>query len=128
MKTFARFLLTTSALLVTSCDTSGQGAVEGSRLSVTALINEPIMPIARGEKYGEPLDAFLQENGMGEVVGAGTALAPSGGPAWVEIVIELRADESAVDELARKLADLGAPAGSHLVYYLGQDRHQVPIE
>ena len=86
------------------------------------------MPVARGEKYGYPLGAYLNELNIGEVVGAGTALSPSGGPEWVEIVVELRDGERSLNKLAGKLKELGAPAGSFLYYYVGESRRQVPIE
>lgn len=98
------------------------------RLIVTAMINESIMPVARGEKYGQPLDAYLVMLDVGEVVGGGTALGPAGGPEWVEIVIELNDGEQSVAKVARKLKALGAPPGSFLHYQLGEERQQVPIE
>jgi hypothetical protein len=99
----------------------------GAPLTVTAMINEPLMPVARGEKYGQPLEAFLAGNALGEVVGAGTALGPDGGPDWVEIEVELREGEDGVEALVAKLSELGAPAGSHVYYAIGDDQRRVDI-
>lgn len=96
-------------------------------LTVTAKINEPLMPVARGEKYGQPLAAFLAENALGEVVGAGTALGPDGGPDWVEIEVELRGGEDGVEALVARLRALGAPAGSHVSYVVGDEPRRVDI-
>jgi hypothetical protein len=126
MKIFASSVLL-MALLGASNAKPGSETHVPEPMSVTALINESIMPIARGEKYERALEAFLEEHSLGEIVGGGTALGPEGGAAWVEIVIELTGPESSVEDIAGKLAELGAPEGSHLYYYVGDEERQVPI-
>lgn len=104
------------------------GMGPGEPLYVTAMINEPIMPVERGEKYGQPLDAYLAALDAGEVVGGGTALGPSGGPDWVELEIELTKGTDVLPGLAAKLKELGAPDGSYLYYFEGDQERQIPIE
>ena len=36
---------------------------------IVATLNDKVMPIDRGEIYEDPLDEFLQSNGIGEVTG-----------------------------------------------------------
>ena len=96
--------------------------------AVTANINEAMMPVARGQKYGQPLDSFLKERGIGEVSGGGTALGPDGEPTWVDIGFDLLDPEINAPAVARKLKELGAPAGSHLHYRVGEQQRRVPIE
>jgi hypothetical protein len=97
-------------------------------VDVTVKINESIMPVARGKKYGDPLDRFLQTAGAGEVTGAGTALGPSGKPSWVEITLDLRDPELNIPLLVSKLKELGAPTGSYVEYEWHGEEHSVHVE
>ena len=95
---------------------------------VTANIQESIMPVARGEKYGQPLDAFLREHGLGEVTGGGTSLDKGGMPGSVEISFDLRDPEKNASVVAKKLKELGAPRGSTLYYRIGDQMRTVPVQ
>ena len=97
-------------------------------IPVTANIQESILPVARGEKYGQPLDTFLREQGLGEVTGGGTSLGKDGMPNSVEISFDLRDPEKNASAVASKLKDLGAPIGSSLQYWFGGQMRTVPVQ
>lgn len=94
---------------------------------VFAHINERIMPIERGSKYEDPLDEFLRRKGIGEVTGGGSSLSAAGNLEWIGVDIELSAPQTNIEQVARKLKELGAPAGSFLEYHIGERKHTVPI-
>jgi hypothetical protein len=123
MKTFFAVVM----LLLSSFPCTATELKEEEMVSVTANINEAIMPVARGQKYGQPLDLFLKERGIGAVTGGGTTTGPSGEPNWVDIGFDLANPEINAPAVARKLKELGAPAGSYLQYWVGEQRHSVPI-
>ena len=84
---------------------------------VVATLNDKIMPIDRGEIYEDPLDEFLQANGIGEVTGGGTMQLKSGELEYCDIEIQLNSneiDESQIKAIIEKLEELGAPKGSKL--------------
>lgn len=95
---------------------------------VFAHINESIMPVERGSKYEDPLDAYLREKGIGEVTGGGSSLTTAGGIEWVGVDIELAAPPKNIQLVARKLKLLGAPRGSFLEYSVGEQKYTVPIK
>ncbi len=85
---------------------------------VVAFLNDKIMPIDRGEIYEDPLDKFLKENKIGEVLGAGTTQSPSGELDWCNIDIQMysdKIDKNNVQLIIDKLTELGAPKGSRIV-------------
>ena len=51
---------------------------ETAKHLVIARLNDRAQPIDRGERYEDPLDAFLKANGLGEVSGGGTQLLETG--------------------------------------------------
>lgn len=90
---------------------------EHSENFVVATLNDKVMPIDRGEIYEDPLDEFLQANGIGEVTGGGTMQLKSGELEYCDIEIQLNSneiDESQIKAIIEKLEELGAPKGSKL--------------
>ena len=84
---------------------------------VVATLNDKVMPIDRGEIYEDPLDEFLQANGIGEVTGGGTMQLKSGELEYCDVEIQLNSDEideSQIKVIIEKLEELGAPKGSKL--------------
>ena len=51
---------------------------ETARHLVIARLNDRAQPMDRGDRYEDPLDAFLKANGLGEVSGGGTQLLETG--------------------------------------------------
>ena len=94
---------------------------------VTANINESIMPVARGQKYGEPLNSFLTKRGIGEVTGGGSSLGPNGEPNRIDVDFDLKDPAVNAVIVAKKLKELGAPTGSYLHYRIGEHEHKVPV-
>ena len=70
----------------------------------------------RGERYEDPLDAFLKANGLGEVSGGGTQLLETGEIEYCEVELQLTSVAPEVlDAVAQQLQSAGAPKGSVLV-------------
>ena len=91
---------------------------------VFVKIPESIMPIARGDKYEDPLDKLLQEAALGEVTGGGSQLGdpnPDGSAHidWVGVDVELVDLESGLPFLKQELLKLGAPEATILEYQRG---------
>ena len=94
---------------------------------VTARLWEPIQPIARGERYEDPLHAALQEAGLGEVDGGGSQLAPKGEVRFAEVAIYLADLDRAVQLTKDALERAGAPEGSELIFAPDAGRAPLPI-
>ena len=62
---------------------------ETAKYLVIARLNDRAQPIDRGERYENPLDAFLKANGLGEVSGGGTQLLESGEIEFCEVELAL---------------------------------------
>jgi hypothetical protein len=92
---------------------------------VFVKIPESILPIARGEKYEDPLDAQLKSAKLGEVTGGGSALSKERKVEWVGVDVNLVNLESGIPFLKRKLIELGAPKGSTLEYQAQGQKIQV---
>ena len=82
---------------------------------VLARIYENIQPIDRGERYEDPLQAVLEEKGVGQVTGGGSQLNEVGGIDYVDIEIELANLDDALDVVVEALENAGAPEGSELL-------------
>jgi hypothetical protein len=82
--------------------------------AVTARIWEPIEPIARGERYEDPLQAALQAARLGTVDGGGSQLTKLGEVQFAELELHLANLDAAVDLVKRVLEETGAPQGSEL--------------
>ena len=94
---------------------------------VTARLLEPIQPIARGDRYEDPLHAALQEAGLGEVDGGGSQLAPNGEVRFAEVAIYLADLDRAVQLTKDTLEGGGAPEGSELIFAPEAGRAPLPI-
>lgn len=94
---------------------------------VFVKITESIMPIARGEKYEDPLDEALKKAGLGQVTGAGSMLSKEKTIDWVGLDVELTDPTKGIPFLRKKLTELGAPKGSVLEYELNGKKIQVPV-
>ncbi|MGC3998997.1 MAG: hypothetical protein QM767_16750 [Anaeromyxobacter sp.] len=94
---------------------------------VYVMIPEHIGPLARGEKYEEPIEAKLLKAGLGEVTGAGSALGderPDGTRAveFCGIDVDVTELDPALALLRELLPALGAPDGTELHYTRGGAR------
>lgn len=93
---------------------------------VFAKIWEPIQPLARGERYDDPLQEALERAGVGEVSGGGSQIDQTLGVAWACVDIEL-ADLDALDLVKRVLEEAGAPRGSELQYEVEGEPRVMPF-
>lgn len=105
------------------------GEDSGAGLLVVVQIPESILPEERGRKYEDPLNAALQEQGLGEVSGGGTLLGPpkadgSSEVASVDIDVDLVDAERGLPALRAELKKLKPPEGTELTYE-GKDGLQV---
>ena len=81
----------------------------------TATFYEKLDPFGRADKYEDPLEEWFENHpDIGEVDGGGTALDATG-IACCEVGICIK-DLNRVDEIIKKLEDLGAPRGSVFSY------------
>jgi hypothetical protein len=83
---------------------------------VFAKILDMVLPIERGEKYEDPLNAMLHEQHIGEVTGGGTMQRKDKTIEYVGVDIELVNLDSALEATRAKLRGLGAPKGSVLEF------------
>jgi hypothetical protein len=81
---------------------------------VIAKILDSIEPMARAEKYEDPLTAVLQERRLGKVTGGGSQLNAKFEVAYVDIEIRLADLDRALELTKKTLRKLGAPKGSEL--------------
>src|SRR6266446_3930306 len=77
------------------------------RHAVTARIWEPIEPIARGERYEDPLQAALQAAQLGTVDGGGSQLTKLGEVQFAELELHLANLDAAVGLTTRVLEEAG---------------------
>ena len=82
---------------------------------VYAKMWEATQPIARGERYEDPLQAALEAGHLGEVSGGGASIDPEYGIQFVGVDINLASLDS-VDLVKRTLESAGAPRGSTLEF------------
>jgi hypothetical protein len=102
--------------------------MEPQPLFVYAYLNSRIAPLDRGERYEDPLEEALQNNGMGEVTGGGTMQKKSGEVSYCGIDIDLFDAEHGVPFLADFLSERGAPKGSKLQFTLPTgEKKEVPF-
>jgi hypothetical protein len=93
---------------------------------VFAKIWEPVQPIDRGFRYEDPLQAALEQAGVGEVSGGGCAMSEELGVEYAGVDIEL-ATLDALDLVKRVLEDAGAPKGSELQYQVDGESRTMPF-
>ena len=93
-------------------------------LFVYIKIPEDIGPIARGEKYEDPLEEQLSLNGLGEVSGGGSELGAERvdgtlSVAFSGIDIDVTDLQKALVLLRSELRTLNAPCGTEIHYTYG---------
>ncbi|MGB1235549.1 MAG: hypothetical protein ACPG5U_07440 [Planktomarina sp.] len=94
----------------------------------TAQLNAYLMPMDRGDVFEDPLHALLQDAGIGETDGGGTAMGDGDkhGISYIDVEIYLNDDSAeARDQLVGFLNDLKVPKGSMLKSALWGD--DIPI-
>ena len=95
---------------------------ETARHLVIARLNDRAQPMDRGERYEDPLDAFLKANGLGEVSGGGTQLLETGEIEYCEVEIQLTSlAPEVLEAVAQQLQSAGAPKGSVLTHSDGAE-------
>ncbi|MFD0794663.1 hypothetical protein ACFQZX_13635 [Mucilaginibacter litoreus] len=94
---------------------------------IVVQLNDKIMPIDRGELYEDPLDEFLKVKFYGEVSGGGTLQDVTGEIEYcdVEIKVNRKLSNAAIDDIINKLEALGAPKGSKLI--IEETGEQIPL-
>jgi hypothetical protein len=93
----------------------------GEHTLVVATLNARVMPVDRGERYEDPLDAQLGKRGLGHVSGGGTMQQENGEIDFVDIELELHdTGAGTLDLVVQVLETMGAPLGSKLAYDGGE--------
>src|SRR5262245_7645791 len=98
-----------------------QGKGDSSGLLVIVHIPDPVMPIERGKKYEEPLDAALKAAHAGEVTGGGTQMGElkadgTRDVTFADVDVQVIDVDAGLVLLRQKLKELGAPKGTYLHY------------
>jgi len=91
------------------------------RISATAEFNHKIGPIDRGERYEDPLGDALSEKGFGEVDGGGTMQSKEGEILYIDVHMYLSNPDESIPFVTRMLEKQGAPKGSKLKIYEGDE-------
>jgi hypothetical protein len=94
---------------------------------VTARLWEPIQPVARGERYEDPLQAALEKAGLGQVDGGGSALLENGEIAYADVTMYLKDLEGALELTRATLEAAGAPERSELQFAAETGREPLAI-
>ena len=84
--------------------------------AVFVRIPEPIEPIARGERYEDPLAAALEERGVGIVTGGGSQLGREARIEFVRLDLQLADLNGSLSLVREAMEELGAPIGSMLEF------------
>ena len=84
---------------------------------VTARLNHLLMPLDRGDRYEDPLEAALKEHGFGRCDGGGTMMQEAGGIEYIDVEIILTNLSEGVAFVIEQLEGFGAPKGSVLFVY-----------
>jgi hypothetical protein len=98
-----------------------------SRHFVLARITEHVEPLERGERYEDPLAAFLHERGLGEVTGGGSQLNAEGEIEFADVELELVNLDDAITQLVRQLEAMGAAFGSSIQFAADSGREALPF-
>lgn len=94
---------------------------------VFAKITDSVMPLERGSKYEDPLDAALKKAKLGEVTGGGSSLTKERKIEWIGVDMELSDVVKGIPFAKSTLRRLGAPKGSTLEYSVGEKKMSVNI-
>lgn len=81
-----------------------------------ARLNARLMPMDRGERFEDPLQAVLEESGLGAVSGGGTMQSKDGEIDYCGIDVDLFDLEKGVPFVCEFLTRHGAPKGSVLEF------------
>lgn len=84
---------------------------------VTAQLNHLLMPLDRGDRYEDPLNAALKDRGFGETGGGGTAMSEAGQIEYIDVEITLTNLSEGVPFVIEQLEKFGAPKGSVLIIH-----------
>jgi hypothetical protein len=98
-----------------------------SRQLVLARITEHVEPLERGERYEDPLAAFLNEHGLGDVTGGGSQLNADGEIEFADVEVELVNLDDAVTKVVQRLEAMGAPFGSSIQFPAESGREPLPF-
>lgn len=98
-----------------------------SRHFVLARITEHVEPLERGERYEDPLTAYLTQHGLGEVTGGGSQLNANGEIEFADVELELVNLDDAITELIQQLDAMGAPFGSSIRFAAQAGRQPIPF-
>ena len=85
------------------------------------------MPIDRGERYEDPLEAALSARGLGEITGGGTSQHETGEIEYIDINVTLTNADRGVPFLIESLEALGAPKGSKLHLADNGSNREIPL-
>jgi hypothetical protein len=94
---------------------------------VFVKIQDQVLPIERGSKYEDPLDAALRTAKLGEVTGGGTMMNKDKSIAYVGVDVNLYDLEKGLPFLIAKLRELGAPRGSTIEYTVQGRKVEQPV-
>lgn len=100
---------------------SAASAAPDNRISATAEFNHKIGPLQRGDVYEDPLTELLESLGAGEVDGGGTMQSKDGEIDFCDVHMLLEPSETIIPSLIQFLEQRGAPKGSKLKFYSGDD-------
>jgi|SRR5579872_1324806 len=92
-----------------------------------AKLNARIMPLDRGERFEDPLDEALSQNGFAKITGGGTAQTEEGEIDYCGIDIDLFDVKKGIPFICEFLTQLGAPRGSTLEYESKGEKVEVPF-
>jgi len=132
--TAAALLVTMALLLKSHAVHAASPAEEASPPTVFVFVKVPenILPIARGEKYEDPLDHSLKQAHFGEVTGGGSQLSAPDKDGrrsveWVGLDVEISDLQRGLALLKSELKRLGVHRGSTLEYSRDGKKVEEPI-
>ncbi|MHC4499874.1 MAG: hypothetical protein ACYS21_12260, partial [Planctomycetota bacterium] len=99
---------------------------QSTQINVTAQLNHLLMPLARGERYEDPLHELLAQKGLGEIDGGGTMQSQSGEILYIDVEIILNNSTEGIPFLIEQLEALGAPKGSILRIHDSEPSRDIP--
>ena len=94
---------------------------------VTAQLNHLLMPLDRGDRYEDPLEEALSQEGLGEITGGGTMQEKSGEIDYIDVEIALTDLDEGIPFVIGKLEECGAPKGSILWIHTTDPPKQMPF-
>ncbi|MFN7139893.1 MAG: hypothetical protein ACK4UN_11200 [Limisphaerales bacterium] len=83
---------------------------------IVARLNDRTQPIERGDLYEDPLQEWMEAEGIGEVTGGGTQLGEAGEIAFCDVEMCVQdLEQPTISAVIEMLEKLGAPKGSTLL-------------